>query len=81
MTLSVPQTISHQMARLLNNYKIMVGAKPIQTKILPHNNSNVNTSNKSYFHTQTINSTCVHKSTQYLYHKLEQRIILSPTQN
>jgi hypothetical protein len=31
MPLSVLQTIPHKMARLLNNYQNMVGAKPIQT--------------------------------------------------
>jgi hypothetical protein len=31
MPLSVLQTIPHKMARLLNNYQNMAGAKPIQT--------------------------------------------------
>jgi len=35
--------------------------------------------NKSYFHTQTINTSCVQKPTRYLYHNLEQRIVWSQT--
>lgn len=56
MTLLVPQSTPHQIARLLNNYKIMVGATPIQTynqqlfypTIIPMQ-SPVTTSNKFIF--------------------------------
>lgn len=62
MALSAPQTIPHQMARLLNNYQVMVCAKPIQTYYSQHRiyptkipmQTLVNTRNKSHFHTQTI---------------------------